>query len=121
MNAEILSLLRARLSSGPRPLSELHYAARSAGSAWSADQIALLLDCLPDLTREGDTWRPRVSAETDPVAEALLAIVTNSPIPAAALLSRLPQGVVASAMKLCDIARHHPDLELLSGNRIRRR
>ena len=121
MNAEILSLLRARIAADPRPLPELHRAAAAAGSTWTAEQVALLLDCLPDLVREGDGYLSPDAAVADPVTQALLSLAGHTPLPAVALVTRLPQGVVASAMKLCDIARRHPDLQLLPGNRIRHR
>lgn len=121
MTPEIIAELRARLRAGPRPLEELHQAARAAGSAWSADQVALLLACLPDLSEDGAVWRLEGEGTADPLTEALLAIATTSPLPAAALVMRLPRGVVASAAGLCEAARRHPDLELLPGSRIRRR
>jgi hypothetical protein len=121
MTPEIVGDLRARLRAGPRPLDELHRAAVAAGSAWSSEQVALLLSCLPDLSEAEGLWRIEGAASRDPLTEALLAIATSSPLPAAALVSRLPRGVVASAAALCEAARHHPDLELLPGSRIRRR
>lgn len=121
MTTEIIAELRARLRAGPRPLDELHQAARAAGSPWSADQVALMLACLPDLSNDGGMWRLEGAASADPLTEALLSIATSSPLPAAALVARLPRGVVASAAALCEAARRHPDLELLPGSRIRRR
>ncbi len=121
MTPEIIAELRARLRAGPRPLEELHLAARAAGSPWSADQVALMLACLPDLSDEGGLWRLEGSASADPLTEALLSIATSSPLPAAVLVARLPRGVVASAAALCEAARRHSDLELLPGSRIRRR
>jgi hypothetical protein len=121
MTPEIVSDLLARLRVSPRATDELHQAAHAAGSPWSADQVALLLACLPDVTDDHGLWRIEGSTSADPVATALLSIVTSSPLPAATLLARLPRGVIASAPALCEIARHHPDLELLPGSRIRRR
>lgn len=121
MTPEIIAELRARLRTGPRPLHELHQAARAAGSPWSADQVALMLACLPDLSEEGGLWRLEGTASADPLADALLSIAISTPLPAAALVARLPPGVVASAAALCEVARRHPDLELLPGGRIRRR
>lgn len=121
MTPEIIAELRARLRAGPRPLDELHQAARAAGSSWSADQVALMLACLPGLSDEGGAWRLEGAAPPDPLTEALLSIATSSPLPAASLVARLPRGVVASAAALCEAARRHPNLELLPGSRIRRR
>lgn len=121
MNAEILSSLRTRIASASRPLDELHRAAGAAGSAWSQDQVALLLECLPDIRVVDGAYESAAPSAADPVQNALLALVTSSPIPAAALVTRFPQGVVATAAALCEIARNHADLELLPGNRIRRR
>lgn len=121
MNAEILASLRTRMASAPRPLDELHLAATAAGSPWSADQVALLLECLPDVHIENGLYASALEAPSDPVLAALLSIATASPIPAAALVARFPPGVVATAAALCDLARNHPDLELIPGNRIRRR
>lgn len=121
MNAEILASLRTRMASAPRPLNELHRAATAAGSPWSADQVALLLACLPDVHTENGLYSSIPEAASDPVLTALLSLASASPTPAAALVSRLPPGVVATAAALCDLARNHPDLELIAGNRIRRR
>jgi len=121
MTPAIISELRARLRTARRPIDELHQVARASGSAWSLDQVALLLACLPDLAEDDGVWRLEGSTSTDPLTEALLSIATNSPLPAAALMARLPRGVVASAAALCEAARRHPDLELLPGSRIRRR
>lgn len=121
MNPEIISELRARLRLGPRPTEELHRVALASGSAWSADQVALLLACLPDLTEVDGLWKIQAAAPADPLTEALLARVGTAPTPAAALVARLPRGVVGSAAALCEIAKKHPDLELLPGSRIRRR
>lgn len=121
MNAEIFSTMRTRMASAPRPLDELHRAAMAAGSAWSAAQVALLLECLPDVQHCDGLYGIAPELPTDPVLSALLAVATLSPTPAAALLARFPRGVVATAAALCDLARSHPDLELLPANRIRRR
>lgn len=121
MTPDVVAELRARLRSAPRSLGELHQAAVASGSTWSADQVGLLLACLPDVDADGDVWRLVGSGHADPVVEALLSIATSQPLPAAALVARLPRGVVASAPALCEAARNHPDLELLPGSRIRRR
>jgi len=121
MTPQIVSELRARLRAAPRPLDELHQVARAAGSTWSVDQVALLLACQPDLSEADGVWRLEGSASADPLTEALLSIATSAALPAAALVTRLPGGVVGSAAALCEAARRHPDLELLPGSRIRRR
>jgi hypothetical protein len=121
MTAEVIAELRARLHSAPRSLDELHQAAAASGSTWSVDQVALLLACLPDVDTDGQVWRLAGSGQADPLVEALLSIATSQPLPAAALVARLPRGVVASAPALCEAARNHPDLELLPGSRIRHR
>lgn len=121
MTPEIVGELRARLRAAPRPLEELHRAAVAAGSTWSSEQVALLLSCLPDLSEADGVWRIEGAASSDPLTQALLSLATSTPLPAAALVGRLPRGVVASAAALCEAARHHPDLELLPGSRIRRR
>lgn len=121
MTPEIIADLRTRLQSGPRPLDELHQAARAAGSPWSTDQVALMLACLPDVFEKDGRWHLEGAPAADPLTTALLSIATSSPLPAAALVTRLPRGVVASVAALCEAARRHPDLELLPGSRIRRR
>jgi hypothetical protein len=121
MTPEAVAELRARLRSAPRTLAELHQAAVAAGSTWTVDQVALLLVCLPDVSEDEGVVRLEGAASADPLTEALLSIATSQPMPAAALVSRLPRGVVASAAALCEAARRHPDLELLPGSRIRRR
>lgn len=121
MTPEQVSELRARLQSAPRPLGELHDLARAAGSTWTREQLALLLACLPDVREVDGLWHLEHVASADPLVEALLALASSAPVPAAVLVSRLPPGVVASAAGLCEVARRHPALELLPGSRIRRR
>ncbi len=121
MNPATIEDLLARLRSAPRPLQELHRAAAAAGSAWSSDQVALLLACLPGISESEGLWHLESSGSCDPIADALVALASTQPTPAMALVGRLPPGVVASAAALCDIARQHPELELLPGRRIRRR
>lgn len=121
MTPELVAELCARLKASTRSIGELHRVARAAGSTWSEDQVALLLACRPDLTEADGVWSVKSTGRADPVEEALLAIATTNPLPAAALLPRLPAGVVASAAALCEAALRNPDLELLQGSRIRRR
>jgi hypothetical protein len=121
MTPEMFADLRARLSTSSRGITELHQVARAAGSSWSVDQVALLLACRPDLIEADGVWSMKSTDRTDPVEEALLAVATSNPLPAAALLARLPAGVVASAAALCEVARRNPHLELIQGSRIRRR
>jgi len=121
MTPELVTELCARLKASPRSIGELHLVARGAGSTWSLDQVALLLACRPDLIEADGVWSVKSTGRADPVEEALLAVANTNPLPAAALLARLPAGVVASAAALCEAARRNPDLELLQGSRIRRR
>jgi hypothetical protein len=121
MTPELVTELCARLKASPRTIGELHLVARAAGSTWSLDQVALLLSCRPDLIEADGVWSVKSTGRADPLEEALLAVATTNPLPAAALLARLPAGVVASAAALCEAARRNPDLELLQGSRIRRR
>ena len=121
MTPEIVSDLRARLRSAPRPVEELHQVARAAGSTWTIDQVALLLACLPDASEKGGMWHLQAASPPDRLAEALFSVATTTPLPATALLGRLPGGLVVSAAALCEAASRHAELELLPGNRIRRR
>jgi hypothetical protein len=121
MTPAIVQDLQARLRTSPRTLDELHRVALATGSTWSSEQVALLLACLPDVGEVAGVWRLQSAASADPLTESLLSLATTRTIPAAALVARLPAGVVASAAALCEIARNHPDLELLPGSRIRRR
>jgi len=120
MTPQIVEQLKSRMASEPRSLNELHRASHAAGSAWSEGQLHLLLDCLPDVLQDGDQFAVTGGTKGDPVTEALLNAVSDIAIPAAALVKRLPGGVVATAGALCEIARNHPDLELVPPNRIRR-
>jgi hypothetical protein len=121
MNRYILSQLRSRVAGGPRSVEELHAAARAAGSGWNADQVGLLLDCLPDVDARAGRICAAVEVEPDPLAAALLELVGDQPVPAAALVARLPKGVTATAAGLVAAARSHPRLEVVPPNRIRRK
>lgn len=121
MTPEIVSQLRARMQSQPRSLTELHRAAVAAGSAWSEDQVALLLVCLPDIEEHDGRYQAASREGQDPIVVALLQAAGESPVPAALLVRRMPRGVIVTPAALCKIARTHPDLELVGSNRIRRR
>ncbi len=121
MNPEIVSQLRARILSQPRALDELHSAAAAVGSAWTKEQVALLLACLPDVEVSEAQYRAVAGGEQDPTVAALLEAAGDSPVPAAVLVRRMPRGVIVSPAALCEIARRHPGLELVGPNRIRRR
>ena len=127
MNAEILEHLKARLQTGPRSLRELHQLAGALGSTWSSDAVALALACLPDVVEVGDAWQLSAAAgdstasDRNPIASALLALAGPTPMPAAALVARLPPGLIAGAAALLEVAKNHPQLEVIGGSRIRRR
>lgn len=122
MTPEMISQLRARMSSEPRALHELHRAALAAGSSWSEDQVALLLACLPDVVEQRGAYSTEAqSGADDSLARALLQVAGSNPVPAAALMRRMPQGVLVTPAALCEIARNRPDLELVGPNRIRRK
>ena len=121
MTPEILSQLMSRMESQPRPLAELHRAAAAAGSSWMEDQVALLLECLPAVERSEGLYSANRDRTEDSAVRALLEIARATPIPAAALMARLPRRVLATPAALCEIARNHPELELVGRNRIRRR
>ena len=122
MNAEILEHLKARLQTGVRTLGELHHLAATLGSTWSSDMVALALACLPDVVEVGEAWQLRAEDKVeDPLANVLLALASPTPVPAAALVARLPPGFIAGAAALIEIAKNHPQLEVIGGSRIRRR
>lgn len=121
MTPEIVDQLRARMQSQPRTLTELHRAAVAVGSPWSEDQVALLLACLPDVEEKGGAYVAASREEDDPIAKALLQVAGGAPVPAAALVRRMPRGIVVTPAALCEVARNHPDLELVGPNRIRRK
>ena len=121
MTPEIVSQLRARMLSQPRSLVELHSSATAVGSAWSEEQVALLLACLPDVEELEGRYQALADVEQDPTVAALLRAVGETPVPAAVLVHRMPRGVIVSPAALCEIARRHPDLQLVGPNRIRRR
>jgi hypothetical protein len=102
-------------------LTELHRAAAAVGSAWSEDQVALMLECLPDVEKRDGLYVAAAREEEDPIVQALLQIVGEAPIPAAVLVQRMPRGLVVTPAGLCDIARRHAQLELEGPNRIRRK
>lgn len=120
MTPEIISQLRARMQSQPRTLKELHRAAVAVGSPWSEDQVALVLACLPDVEEREGRYSAAAQQENDPIAKALLEAAGTTPVPAAAVMRRMPRGLVVTPAALCEIARNHPDLELVGSNRIRR-
>lgn len=121
MTPEIISQLVARMQSQPRTLEELHRAAVAVGSPWSEDQVALLLACLPDVEERDGRYVAAAQEEDNPIAEALHQAAGSTPVPAAALMRRMPRGLVVTPAALCEIARNHPDLELVGPNRIRRK
>ncbi len=121
MTPEIISQLRARMHRHPRSLVELHSAAAAVGSAWSEDQVALLLACLPDVEEHEGRYRAVASVEQDPTVAALLQAAGHTPVPAPALIRRMPRGVIVTPAALCEIARRHPELVLVAPNRIRLR
>lgn len=121
MTPEIVSQLLSRMHFHSRSLSELHRAAMAAGSAWSEDQVALLLACMPEVQEEDGLYTRLEREQEDPLPRALRDICTSAPVPAAVLVGRLPRGVISTPNALCDIARKHPELELVGSNRIRRR
>lgn len=121
MTPEIVSQLITRMQSQPRSLTELHRAAMAVGSPWSEDQVALLLACLPEVEERNGTYAAASREEDDPIAKALLQVVGGAPVPAAALVRRMPRGIVVTPAALCEVARNHPDLELVGSNRIRRK
>ena len=120
MTPEIVSQLITRMRSQPRSLTELHRAAMAVGSPWSEDQVALLLACLPDVDERDGYYVSAARKDDDPIAKALLQVAGSAPVPAAALMRRIPRGLVVTPAALCEIARNHPDLELVGPNRIRR-
>lgn len=120
MTPEIISQLRTRMQSQPRTLEELHRAAVAVGSPWSEDQVALLLACLPDVEERDGVYMAATQEEENPIAKALLQAAGSAPVPAAALMRRMPRGMVVTPAGLCEIARKHPDLVLVGPNRIRR-
>jgi len=121
MTPEIVSQLRTRMLSNPRSLSELHRAAAAVGSPWSEDQVALLLACLPDVEERDGRYSVAGQQTEEPIAAALLHLATGMPVPAAVLVRRMPRGLVVTPAALCEVARNHPDLEVVGPNRIRRK
>lgn len=121
MTPEIVSQLRVRMLSQPRSLVDLHSAAAAVGSAWSEEQVALLLACLPNVEEHEGQYQAVAGVEQDPTVAALLRAVGDAPVSAAVLVRRMPRRVIVSPAALCEIARRHPDLQLVGPNRIRRR
>lgn len=121
MTPDIVSQLMDRMKAQPRTRSELHRAAAASGSGWSEDQVGLLLEVLPGVEREGDSFAVSDSNSTDPVILALKDLVGPRPIPATVLVRRLPRGLIVSPAQLCELARVHSDFELVGSNRIKQR
>ena len=121
MTPEIISQLRARMQSQPRSLAELHRAAAAVGSPWSEDQVGLLLECLPDVEEVDGLYRAAARDEDGPIARALLQVTGDAAVPAAVLVRRMPRGLIVTPPALCEVARTHPQLELVGPNRIRRK
>jgi len=119
MTPEIIHQLLDRMQSQLRPLDELHKAAMAAGSPWSQDQVALLLDCIPNVSEDDGVYTVASQEEEDPATKALLGLATSTPMPAASFIRKMPKGVVVTPPALCEIARNHSKLELVGSNRIR--
>jgi len=111
----------------PLLLSRLHAYAREAGSAWSAEQLRLLLECVDGVTvGAGDHADPPVSlgqrCARDELAQAILDVVkTNAgrPVPPQEVLRRLSGRFTTSVEQIMAIARQTPGLEVFGPGLLR--
>jgi hypothetical protein len=102
------------------PLSQLHAAARDHGSAWSIDQVHLLLSCLDGwrVTPSGKGWfveRAGRSLEEE-LEEAIVTAVQSQggkALPAATVMSLLPDKFTTSEAQLRKLAKESSRLQVV--------
>jgi hypothetical protein len=124
----IFEQLLAALQRGPLPLSQLHAYARDAGSAWSNEQVRLMLECLDGVTIGADQADPAVSlgqrSARDELAQAILELVRANegrPVPPQEVLRRLLGRFTTSVEQIMAIARQTPGLEVFGPGLLRPR
>ena len=128
MTPPIFEQLLAALQREPLPLSRLHAYARDAGSAWSSEQVRLMLESLDGVTVGADQADPAVSlgqrSARDELAQAILEAVRASagrPVPPQEVLRRLSGRFTTSVEQIIAVARQTPGLEVFGPGLLRPR
>ncbi len=121
--AQATDMLRT-LASKPMTLDELLERARTAGSAWSTEQLQLFLRCAPGVECDNATHTFRVAARStegalaDAIVEAVRSFA-GRPVPAAQIRARLPNDFVTTDEQVLAIARRTDGIEVFGPNLIR--
>lgn len=120
MTPDSYKAITEAFSAGAIPLTQLHAAARDRGSAWSIDQLHLLLTCLDDwrVAKPADEWlveRAGRSLEEE-LEEAIVAAVQSQggkPLPAAIVMSLLPNKFTTSEVQVRKLAKDSSRLQVV--------
>lgn len=120
MTPDSYKAITEAFSAGAIPLKQLHAAARDRGSAWSVDQLHLLLSCLEDwkVSKPVDEWivqRAGRSLEEE-LEEAIVAAVQSQggkPLPAAIVMSLLPNKFTTSEVQVRKLAKDSSRLKIV--------
>lgn len=120
MTPESFRAILESLIGNSTPLKQLHAAARDRGSVWSLEQLHLLLSCLEDwrVEKSGDDWivhRAGRSLEEE-LEDAIVAAVQSQggkPLPAAVVLSLLPNKFTTSEAQVRKLAKDSSRLQIV--------
>ncbi len=120
MSPEIYKSAIENIGPDGMPLTQLHAAIREAGSAWSIDQLHLMLECMDgvEVTGTEGNWTVR-SGERSPEEELSAAIeqVVRSqggrPLPAGKVLELLPDRFTTSEAQVRKVAKESSRLKVM--------
>ena len=120
MTPELFGHLVQSLRREPLPLSRLHALATDAGSAWSVEQLHLMLACMDgvELNSVGND-EPIVGlgqpSQQEELAEAVIDVVRaqGRPTPAAQIIKLLPSRFTTSVEQLKKLARETRRLKII--------
>jgi hypothetical protein len=120
MTPELFGHLVQSLRREPLPLSRLHALATDAGSAWSVEQLHLMLACMDgvELNSVGND-EPIVGlgqrSQQEELAEAVIDVVRaqGRPTPSAQIIQLLPSRFTTSVEQLKKLARETRGLKVV--------
>ena len=120
MTPEIYDSLVQSLRREELPLSRLHALAVDAGSAWSVEQLHLMLACMDGVElKSGDNGDTIVGlgkrSQQEELAEAVIEVVRaqGRPVPAAQVIRLLPERFNTSVEQVKKLARDTRSLRVL--------
>lgn len=120
MTPEIYRSITEGVGTTTLPLKQLHAAARDRGSAWTIDQLHLLLECLEDwrVEKQGEDWivqRAGRSLEEE-LEDAIIAVVLSQgskPLPTAMVMTLLPSEFTTSEAQVRKLAKESSRLRVV--------